>query len=375
MLEWHEAGSYEERLRLGIISKWRRPDPIEVDHDTNAQETVDILDMDEPETRTNDGPENQISSVQVDDVDSEDEERDIERREQQIIDDALNPESVVAAAIDDANQPASDLNVSGDTPTMAPKLEEIENTDALYAVGPSAEQTGMDVDSAELTHSNEVNSHPKAENVEQTETSALKDQSKNPNLGTQLDNGTANGSTSKGPTISSERMKEARAKLLSLPMDALIVSLDDLALFEETNNSEQSEENASSEEKPEFQLSSLFPELQSYGFFEAPSIDSVNVFGEGRKKSDKKGDKDDPTKRMDESTYSKLYPTGIFMQKKPTLISALQPAKKWRKGKWINLDESPVVSDVDGPAPLVSEDSTCGKCFHTRVSVEKARLT
>lgn len=362
-------------MRLGIISKWRRPDPIEVDHNTNTQETVDILDMDEPETLTIDGPENQISSVQADDVDSEDEEREIERREQQIIDDALNPESVVAAAIEDANQPASGLNVSGDTPAMAPKLEEIENTDALYAVGPSAEQTAMDVDSAKPSHPNEVNSHPKAEIVEQTETSALKDQSKNPNFGTQLDNGTANGYTSKGPTISSERMKEARAKFLSLPMDTLIVSLDDLALFEETNDSEQSEENVFAEEKPEFQLSSLFPELQTYGFFEAPNIDSVNVFGEGRKKSDKKGDKDDPTKRMDESTYTKLYPTGIFMQKKPTLISALQPAKKWRKGKWINLDESPVVSDVDGPAPLVCEDSTCGKCSFTRVSVKKVRLT
>ena len=69
----------------------------------------------------------------------------------------------------------------------------------------------------------------------------------------------------------------------------------------------------------------------------------------------------------------KLHPSSSFMRTKPTLISALQPAKKWRKGKWVNLDESPVASDVDGPAPLVGEDSTCGmlSVFVTSLLVDR----
>ena len=39
--EWHAAGSYEERIRLGICARWRRPDPLELEA-INGAETMEV---------------------------------------------------------------------------------------------------------------------------------------------------------------------------------------------------------------------------------------------------------------------------------------------------------------------------------------------
>ena len=49
------------------------------------------------------------------------------------------------------------------------------------------------------------------------------------------------------------------------------------------------------------------------------------------------------------------------MRSKPVLVSVLQPARKWRKGKWVNLDESPVMSDADTPTPAPSDENSSGE--------------
>ncbi len=103
--------------------------------------------------------------------------------------------------------------------------------------------------------------------------------------------------------------------------------------------------------------------MQTYGFidFNPSEIIASSSSSEGKKKGDKKADREDPTKRVDETMVTKLYPTGFFMYNKPTLVSALQPSRKWRKGKWVNLEESPVVSDIDGPSPAITEPSASCK--------------
>jgi len=79
------------------------------------------------------------------------------------------------------------------------------------------------------------------------------------------------------------------------------------------------------------------------------------------KKKGEKRDRDDPNKRSEETTYSKLTPIGKFMRMKPTLLSTLQPSKHWNCADgWISFDNGPVVLDFD-TSVRVPEDAFCSE--------------
>ncbi|KAJ2983057.1 hypothetical protein NUW54_g10672 [Trametes sanguinea] len=80
---------------------------------------------------------------------------------------------------------------------------------------------------------------------------------------------------------------------------------------------------------------------------------------DGKKKSDRRGDRDDPNKRAEDTTYSKLAPMSKFMQIKPTLLGTLKPAKHWKDGHWERIEEAPVFADVDVPPARPIEESLC----------------
>jgi chromatin modification-related protein VID21 len=110
---------------------------------------------------------------------------------------------------------------------------------------------------------------------------------------------------------------------------------------------------------PPTDLSAIFPDLPPLGLLDVPL--AAAAAPEGRpKKSEKRADRDDPNKRVEETLYTKLFPIGKFMSTKPTLIGPLQPAKRWRDGRWLNADDCPA-SDSDTP-PVKAEDSASGAC-------------
>ena len=74
-------------------------------------------------------------------------------------------------------------------------------------------------------------------------------------------------------------------------------------------------------------LTTLFPNLQPLGLLD---VHPGPVPHEGKKKMEKRSDKDDPNKRIEDTTYTKLYPTRQFMYTKPTLLGPLQPFKHWK---------------------------------------------
>ena len=100
-------------------------------------------------------------------------------------------------------------------------------------------------------------------------------------------------------------------------------------------------------------LTTLFSDLQPFGLLE---VNPCPVPKEGKKKMGKKSDKDDSNKRIEDTTYTKLYPTGRFMYTKPTLLGPLQPSKCWRNGRWLSAEETSVGPD-DGSGRIPDDSS------------------
>ena len=77
-------------------------------------------------------------------------------------------------------------------------------------------------------------------------------------------------------------------------------------------------------------LTTLFPDLQPLGLLDVrPGLFS----NKGKKRMGKKLDKDDPNKRIEDTTYTKLYPTGRLMHTKPTLLGLHQLSEGWKNGR------------------------------------------
>ena len=102
-------------------------------------------------------------------------------------------------------------------------------------------------------------------------------------------------------------------------------------------------------------VTTLFPDLQPLGLLD---VHPGPVPNEGKKKMEKKSDKDDPNKRIEDTTYTKLYPTGRFMYTKPTLLGPLQPSKRWKNGRWLSTEETSIVPD--GGSGRIPDDSSNG---------------
>ena len=289
---------------------------------------------------------------------------DNEDEDQQAVNDVLMGEAAPAAETVDPEQPFI-VPDAPEPPTFTMKVEEIEGADALHLAERSDQGSG-DSSSLQPTQSSEGqwNEHPKVEAMDTSD--ALKEGSNNPTLNSQPEvNASAPEVAAKEQKslLTPEQAKTLRSSLLSLPDEALFVTLDQfVALSDEQLSKSLAPEGGSVETDPAFDWTVVFPELQAFSLIDVPNSEIVgNGSSDGRRKSDKKADKDDPTKRVEETTYTKLCPTNRFMHIKPVLVSALQPAKKWRKGKWIDLDESPVMSDVDSPASLHGAENTCGE--------------
>lgn len=363
-MEWHEAGDMATRLELGICSRWRRPTELPADVDDVDMHVDGPLPSVVPTTPTYDPSDQDAMDAPMDMAsDSEDED---DHREQQDVDDVLQPE----VAIDEALQAAGpEEALSADVPqtSMAAKVEELENAAALRRAEAAEKPDAMDVDAAPAGEAGEAGEtdevKPSGKIAERAEAEVLKQGSSNPTLSIVTNTedqpiaGPSLNDTQARQVTSSETFKAIRASVLSLPVDTLFVNLDDLAPAPADLLSFPATDRLG---LADADLPAIFPELQPYGMTELASSEIVGTSSEARKKADKKAERDDPTKRPDESAYTKLYPTGAFMTTKPTLVSALQPSRKWRKGKWTNLDESPVASDVDGQQPLLNEENTCG---------------
>lgn len=356
VLEWHAAGSLEERVRRRICVLWKRPRDEVIDENAETFEQMDVDDL------TGDKA-NLMPIVDYNSSDNDDEDLEAEQKD---MFDALDPsntlqealESIDTAALGDADQDAS-----GNRDHVEPKVEKHDDSSAL---GRSEDRPTDSMDVDDTVHRDDNSNMAKA-NANESGTAGpvgWKPTSSDPMLAsTTL-------SQSTDAEASGPHSKSAYKPNIYAPIRDYIAFSDESKLFLDLNDYDNlvkglgalsTEDGVLGAPPPPPDLSSIFPDLPPYEFLNVPAVPVTTCSAEMKKKSDRKSDKDDPNKRVEDTTYTKLVPLGEFMQCKPTLLGPLNPAKRWRKGRWLNQEDTASNSENDTPTP---NETLCGKVLY-----------
>lgn len=347
VLEWHAAGSLSERVRLGISVLWKRPH-IDENETGDAQPEPNESQMEVDNNTPMQSRSNPLSLIDYGSDDDDEQEKD-----QQSVIDALDTAAMIEEALDSADTQNADQGA------VEPKVEDVEDSLALQSDAINEGANLMDVDVPEGSQETEAAKRKKEE--EDSSLSALKSSSTDPILAI---NSAIDGEPSASPPTSRPSLKAnvyapLREKIAYSDDSKLFLDLDDLILSH--NFSALSTNDTSNEDPPPApDLSAIFPDLQPLALLDVPTPIATSSSSEGRRRSERK-DKDDPNKRAEDTTYSKLTSIGQFMRCKPTLLGPLQPSKRWKNGQWSNVDEMPVIVDYESPLTRMVDDTSSGK--------------
>lgn len=315
VLEWHAAGSWEERIARGICVEWKRPAeveeaPMEDDPATHESGAVN-MDIDGMNT------DSQKTSMSLGDYGSDDEDDD-EQDKQSGIDDPFDAATLLEDALQ-ANESQNDQ--------LQPKTEELDDSSALR------DPAIMDVD----MHADEIVA-TKIENL-----SSVVIPTEDISNGSIL---SASATKSSGdPTMALSKSKSSKITLYAAVRDRVIYSdaeklFLDLDDFRIPTSEELPTIDHPSSHLPPADLTSIFPDLQPFALYEPTS----SLPPDSKRKSEKKL-LDEWKTRVDDTERTKIWPVGKYMHTKPTLLGALQPAVHWVDGQWTNMDIVPITED------------------------------
>lgn len=327
-MEWHQVKTMAERVERGICVLWspdkRRNEEVQgEDHESDTQD----IEVDEVvESRGDSTPANNENS--------DDESEDEQEKERQAVLNALEPSSALQDALDDAD------DAIAASQNLQPKSEEVEDTNALH-LNALAEQARVDA------------SRPPAAVDEGQASSALRPGAGDAMLGDTSMSAVPIGSTS----IPKSKSKSAayahlREQIIYSDVDKLFLDLDDFDLVKSMSDL-TTDEGVHHAPPPPTDISAIFPDLQPYGLLDPPPASALTDI----KKKDRRGERDDPTKRADETTYTKVVPLSKFMLQKTTLLGPLEPSTHWTEEGWHDLDDTTVSADFDTPAARPIDDS------------------
>ncbi|KAI0748317.1 hypothetical protein C8Q80DRAFT_731689 [Daedaleopsis nitida] len=352
VVEWHEAGTLEERVRRGIVVLWKPPSPEET-------EMAEANEADGPFRDTQDTDENGVDSREtgtpLDGYVSDEESDDEQDKDQQDALDTLEPGAALQEALEQLEEEAKASTGQPDSQdiiVLKPKMEEIDDLTALGDNGSSQDSDAMDVDGkkADVPEAQKASADLKP-SVPETHP-GLKSSSKNPVLAPTGKDG--EGSHGKNKQKGNQ-YAALRDHIVYSDVNKLFIDLDDFDLVK--TMSELSTEDplaaAATPLPPPHDLADIFPDLQPYG------MNDVAPYQEIRKKSERKSDRDDPNKRAEDATYTKLAPMSKFMFVKPVLVGTLKPASHFQDGQWTPIEETPVFADVDIPTAKQVEGDLC----------------
>ena len=283
VLEWHAAGTPEQRLRAGICVKWQ------------ASFFRDDTDGASEEMNLNESHQGQSNSSLLGvDYGSEDDDED----EQDKVIDALEPATLIKDSLDTANE-------------LRPKDEEIDDQSALRLIHDAV------LDNAEADQLMPGSERDHLGNV----AVYLRPTSTNPILGSKSSSQSANGDGD-AQTATAKLSKSVLA-----PLREQIAYSEGTQLFTDFDcDMDVSTVLQDKDLNIHLDLITLFPDFQPLALLDVHPA----IANEGKKKMEKRSDKDDPNKRIEDTTYTKLYPTRQFMYTKPTLLGPLQPFKHWK---------------------------------------------
>lgn len=332
VLEWHGAGSWSERFAKGITVRWKRPLPVD------RMDSGESLTGESMQSEIYQPHELQKTSLLGLDYGSDDDDDDEQDRE---VIDALQPSSLLEETLDAETPGAVDAE---DISMVAQlKTEETEDQSALGEPGAPVLDSQDTPRSDGSSANNDNNGAP-----------GLKPTSHDPIWGSSSVSQPGERDACLGSTKLSSKATfyaPVRERVAHSDEQKVFLSLADLHIDDPSavQHLEIKDEGLSPPE-----LSTIFPDLQPLEMLDvAPAV--IPATQEGRKKSERR-DKDDPNKRAEDTTYSKLFPASRFMRTKPTLLGPLLPSKRWKDGSWDPIEEAPIVADVDGVAKTSEEN-------------------
>lgn len=330
VLEWHAAGTPEERIERGICMHWKRPRTT-TDH-RNAAQDMDI------DGRPLDRREDDYT-LTGDDSDNEDDDAEAEQRE---VVDALETGKVLEEALEVRGPNSSEDSSVRHSPVLEsvrPKIEDVEDPAALQASnagGAVNESTGNDRQKAKM---------------EIVESQGLKSNSTDPLLGSLPDSRCDTAPTSgsaKAAMMKSDLYVPLRERIAYSDERKLFIENEDLDLVKDFSVL-TTDDPTLELPRPLPDLSEIFPDLQPLG---VPDV--ANLMAENKGKADKKTEREG-NRRVDDSGYTKMAPMGKFMTCKPVLLGPLHPARRWKNGRWVNPEE-PAVTEAEASGKI-SDDS------------------
>lgn len=350
VMEWHEAGSLEERVRRGICVLWKRPRPEDEIPEVPMEDNEFHAFVTRDEEESGENSKEDLTPANEDNSD-EDSDEEQEREEQRDVLDVLDPANAVREAFEDLdNQPSDDIQ---------PKVEDLEDTSALRR---DNTVEAMEPEPAPMDESATVVAKDEAE------PSGLKLTSENPMLlGNTPEVGETASSSSK-PKLKSSVYGPLREQIIFSDIDTLFLDLDDFDLVKGMSSLSTNDPNMSAS-PPLPDLSEIFPDMQPFGLLDVPATTGAD----GKKKSNR-GDKDDPNKRTEDTTYMKVMPANDFMFHKATLLGPLVPAKHWDDGLWHDLDETAVAVELEPPSSRIVDESISSSESHGIVAAHDSLL-
>lgn len=320
VLEWHDVGSREERVRLGICVLWKRPR-------SSQNAPAEDVDMDSRPAEHNG------YTPMADESDGDEEEGEAEQRD---ITDILESRNALEEALDGTGSNESTDSSQHQTPGpdhVQPKVEDVEDPSALQ------DSNMMNVDMQQEDQA-------KVESDDQT---GLKVHSTDPNLASRQN-------TQPDAAPAGSPSKASKASLYA-PLREQIAYSDERKLFLEDNDlilvkalcDLTTDDSGIESSLPIPDLSDIFPDLQPLGM---PDVASGS--NEGKKKDKKSGE---DNRRVEDAGFTKMAPLGRFMHSKPTLLGPLQPARHWVNGEWIFAEEAAVAVDFDSAIGKTVDDT------------------
>ncbi|TFK76575.1 hypothetical protein BDN72DRAFT_852844 [Pluteus cervinus] len=329
VLEWHACSTMAERIGCGICVQWKRPSPTpeEMSHEVTDLRSDTPMQVDAAKVSY---PQATMSSLGLD-YGSDDDDDDDEPSKDQSIENSLEPSSLIEDALASVNEIRileSDSQIN-DSQSIAPKVEESDDTNALHGARDDKDVT-MEDPVVEAT---------------QDPSASLKVTSQDPILA-------ANPNPLLGSGEQEASHKSTKVSAIYAPLRKQIVYMDDSDLFLDLDKLDLNgsmptgTDLADGAIPPPPDLSSVFPDLQAYNMLDLAQAIPLGA-SDGKKRSDKRADRDDPNRRAEDTTYAKLYPASKMMTTRPTLLGSLHPSKHWKDGHWLPFEESPVLPEQD----------------------------
>lgn len=340
VLDWHAAGTAEVRMAKGICVRWKRGPTEEPQTEiiTNDDANLDLnhaeMEVDTEETQLDEG-----TSLLGVDYGSEDEDEDNDEEpdhESRDVVDVLEPSNLIASVLEDtdAKDDSHPIHVEG----LQLKTEEIEDLSALIKPDPISD----------------AGSNMIVDDIKPDTTFGLKLTSNDPVLASQptpsSNGGDVDSSSGSLKTGKSNKYAPFRQAIAYSENDKLFLDMENFDVTKLNAPLKTSNETA----LPPPGLESIFPDLHILEFDWSPVVHTAD----GRKRPERKIDRDDPYKRSDDILSTRLYPTGDFMMSKPTLIGPLRPSRNWKGGQWLSLDDNAIVPEPDNTVKI--DDSSSG---------------